>query len=234
MCDNKSMKINLRSFVYLDSKLVRDFLSQSDKGYYYSEKISDSSSERTIEQNDNSEFERLHQILVERGLEKTSIDSEQDWADVDSGDILELDMVVSVNFLNSMLSNPDMRLLMLSQTNNSETGFPVEKILGNDVTATAKLAGTVNYSFLMNLQSDSIRKPDDIAGELTVLCKVHRKLKTDETQLALSISNAFKQIVTEQSDLSELKQIFENAGLDSSGLEVHAPGAILIPLAIYR
>lgn len=228
------MKINLRSFVYLDAKLVRDFLSQSDKGYYDSEKVSDNSSERTVEQNDNSEFERLYQTLSEQGLEKTSIDSEKDWANVDSGDILELDMVVSVNILNSILSNPEMRALMLSQTSKDDSSFPVEKIFGNDVVATAKLGGNSTYSFLMNLQAGSIRKPDDINGELTVLCKVHRKLKNDETQLALSIPNAFKQILTKQSDLGELKESLEQGGMDASDLEVHAPGAILIPLAIYR
>jgi hypothetical protein len=228
------MKINLRSFVYLDAKLVRDFLSQSDKGYYDSEKVSDDSSERTVEQNDNSEFERLYQTLSEQGLEKTSIDSENDWAGIGSGDILELDMVVSVNILNSVLSNPEMRALMLNQSNKDDSSFPVEKIFGNDVTATAKLAGSTTYSFLMSLQAGSIRKLDDISGELTVLCKVHRKLKTDETQLALSIPNTFKQIITKQSNIGELKESLEQGGLDASDLEVHAPGAVLIPLAIYR
>jgi len=143
-------------------------------------------------------------------------------------------MVVSVNILNSMLSNPEMRALMLNQPNKDESSFPIEKIFGNDMVATAKLAGNDSYSFLMNLQANSIRKPDDISGELTVLCKVHRKLKTNETQLALSIPNAFKQILTQQSDIGELKKTLEQGGLDSRDLEVKAPGAVLIPLAIYR
>lgn len=229
------MKINLRSFVYLDSKLVRDFLSQSDKGYYGSEKVSDSSSERTVEQNDNSEFERLYQALSEQGLEKTSIDSEEDWSEVGSGDILELDMVVSVNILNSILSNPEMRALMLNQEQTQDkSSFPAEKIFGNDVMATARLAANDVYSFLMTLQAGVIRKPDDINGELTVLCKVHRKLKDNETQLALSIPSAFKKIMTKQTDIGELKKILEKGGMDADDLEVHAPGAVLIPIAIYR
>lgn len=229
------MKIKLRSFVYLDSNLVRDFLSQSDKGYYSSEKVSDTSSDRTIQQNDNSEFERLYQTLSEQGLEKTSIDSEKDWAQVDSGDLLELDMVVSVNMLNNLLSNPDMRTLLFSQPlAENDSSLSAEQIFGKDVMATAKLATNPTYSFLMTLQSGSIRKQDDISGELTVLCKVHRKLKDDESQLALSIPGAFKKLVANKATIGKLKASLEQSGLDTDDLEVKAPGAILIPIAIYR
>lgn len=228
------MKINtLRSFVFLNPKLVQDFLSQLDMGYYTQEHVSDASSERTIEQNDNSEFERLYGQLREKGLKKSSLDSKEEWNDIDAGDIIELDVTVSVNMLNSLLSNPMIKALMLSQQADHDAAS-IDALLGNEIAVTAKPANSQKYSFLMSLPTAYLRQPDELNGELTVLCKVHRKLKEGEKQAVVSMPSLVKTALTKQGSLDELKKSFTDQGLDAGELEIEAPGAILTPVAIYR
>ncbi len=228
------MKLSLRSFVYLDSKLTRDFLSQLDKGYYDKEHISDNNSERTIEQNDNSEFERLYAALQERGFEKTYINTESDWNEVSNGDIVELDLNISINMLNSLFSNPALKAALFASQQIDSNNTPIEAILGNDIAATAKLANDTTYSFLMNLNTEYIRKANDLTGELTVLCKVHRKFKDGETQLALGMPSFIQAAMNKAGSVNELKKSFAEQGLDAGELEVKAPGAVLTPIAVYR
>ena len=228
------MKINnLRSFIYLNSKLVQDFLSQLDKGYYVEERITDSSSERTVEQNDNSEFERLYGQLRDKGLEKSNIATDEEWAEIEAGDIVELDLSISVNMLNSLLSNPMIKALLLSQQSEYDTAS-LDALFGNEIAATAKLADNPMYSFLMSLPTSHLRKPDELNGELTVLCKVHRKLKDGEKQAALSLPSLVKAAFAKEDSMNEIKKNFADQGLDAGQLEINAPGAILTPIAIYR
>lgn len=202
-------------------------------GYYTQERVSDASSERTIEQNDNSEFECLYGQLREKGLTRSSLDTTEEWDNIDAGDIIELDVTVSVNMLNSLLSSPMIKALMLSQRPDHDAAS-MDALLGNEIAATTKPANNQSYSFLMSLPTSYLRRPDELNGELTILCKVHRKLKEGEKQAAVSMLSLVRIALTKQGSLDELKKSFTDQGLDAGGLEIQAPGAILTPIAIYR
>lgn len=228
------MKINnLRSFIYLNSTLVQDYLSQLEKGHYASEHIKDTNSERTVEQNDNSEFERLYSNLQGAGLEKSLIETDDDWDAVEAGEVIEIDVNVSMNMLNSLLSNPIVKALMLNQIKDTDPKT-VDYLIGNDIAVTAKLANSSKYSFLMNLPTASVRLPNELNGELTMLCKVHRKLKKEEKQAVLSFPGIVKSALSKDNALEDLRKSFTDQGLEAGELEISAPGAILTPIAIYR
>jgi hypothetical protein len=268
--------VPLRQFLYYDESLVNDFLSQLEGGQSEEQKKREQlqrdrkgelnvgigpvkagggrgrsvteETEAVIRQGRASNFERLHQILVEAD-ELTEVEDldEQTWERVGRGSLVELDVQLSVPMIVRMFSSPDAlanfsSLLKAMKHETTETDVKDVDVAEKDetfdrLTSYAKLGlgqgetltvigrpPRLPYNLIMRLDRKSVIPGADLEGEVTVLVKMARKLKADDRELVIEMPGI------SMLEPEKRRSIFEN----SEVLTVKGPGAIMVPIAVFR
>jgi hypothetical protein len=259
----------LRQFLYYDESLVEDFLSQLEGGQAGEVKKREqlqrdrkgelnvgtgplragggrgrSTAEETesvIRQGRASNFERLHDLLVDANelVEIEDLD-EETWNGIRRGFLLELDTQITVPQMARLFSDPESLLRLATLAKNVSPGSidaEGEKVIGmiemlaksglgqvETLTAVGNPPGSP-YNLLMRLDKKSIIPGTELDGEATALVKMARKLKEHDKELILDLPgmSAFgadiRRSMTESADAT---------------MAVQGPGAIVVPIAIFR
>jgi hypothetical protein len=199
--------------------------------------------EAVIRQGRASKFQRLYELLITAG-ELTEIEDSLDaarWNSVKRGSLLELDIQVMVPQMTRLFADPAAfgNLASLIKAINPESiDAEAEKVL--DVMSTLSKSGAGDggtltavgnppqspYRLVMRLERKFIVPGAELDGEATVLVKMARKLKEDD-----------KELVVDLPGLSTLGAELRNAmseATDSEEFTVRGPGAIVVPIAIFR
>jgi hypothetical protein len=199
--------------------------------------------EAIIRQGRASNFERLYEQLVAAD-ELTQIDDDLDeaaWSMIRRGSLIELETKVTVPQLARLFSDPAAfaNLGALIKTISPESITPeAEKVIkmmgmlpklgvgeGGTLTAVGNPPGTP-YKLVMRLDRKFIVPGAELDGEATVLIKMARKLKADDKELVIDIpgmstlGTGLRETLTESDD--------------TGSFAVEGPGAIVVPIAVYR
>ena len=259
----------LRQFLYYDESLVDDFLSQLEGGQAGEVKRREqiqrdrkgelnvgagpvkagggrgrSTSEETeavIRQGRASNFERLHELLVDAD-ELTEIEDldEETWTGIKRGLLLELDAQITVPQAARLFSDPESLVSLASLIKSVSPGSidaEGEKVVemmdmlaksgvgqGGTLMAVGNPPGSP-YNLVMRLDKKSIIPGTELDGEATVLVKMARKLKEHDKEFILDLPGmaAFG---------SEARNSMM-ASADAT-MAIQGPGAIVVPIAIFR
>lgn len=199
--------------------------------------------EAVIRQGRASNFERLHELLIDAD-ELTEIEDnldEETWNSIRRGFLLEIDTQITVPQMARLFSDPGAlaNLASLIKTISPESidaeGEKVVEMLGMLAKSGIGEGGTLTavgnppgspYNLVMRLDRKFIIPGAELDGEATVLVKMARKLKENEKELVIDIPG--------MATLgAELRQSMTE-GTDTETLAVQGPGAIVVPIAIFR
>jgi hypothetical protein len=265
----KGQHMPLRQFLYYDKSLVDDFLSQLEGGQTGEVKRREqiqrdrkgelnvgagplkagggrgrSTSEETeavIRQGRASNFERLHELLVEAN-ELIAIEDldEGTWNSINRGLLLELDAQITVPQAARLFSDPESLLSLASLIKSVSPGSidaegeKVVEMIGMLAKSGVGQGGTLMvvgnppgspYNLVMRLEKKSIILGGELDGEATVLVKMARKLKEHDKELILDLPGmaAF--------GADARRSMIASA---DATLAIQGPGAIVVPIAIFR
>jgi hypothetical protein len=259
----------LRQFLYYSESLVDDFLSQLEGGQSGDVKRREQlqrdrqgepsvgagplkagggqghstrqETEAVIRQGRASNFQRLHDLLVDAN-ELTEIEDldEETWNGIRRGSLLELDAQITVPQMARLFSDPESLLSLASLIKTVSPGSidaEGQKVIdmmemlaksglgqGGTLTAVGNPPGSP-YNLVMRLDKKFIIPGTELDGEATVLVKIARKLKENDKELILDLPGmaAFG---------AELQRpMIESA---DATMAVQGPGAIVVPVAIFR
>ena len=263
----------LREFLYLDTGLTQQFLAQLEGGVYRAEAQSwrtekgssleggldarvarvgggrESSDEeavsRTVEQTPAGEFHRLMtQLEATDGVELVEAVSDDRWAGLRRGAIVEVEAQVSMPTISHMLglASKVQPLLTLMETLGEEvTGTDADNLaammsfaqMSPTVPVVASPVGSPDIRFVANLKRAALGVDvHELEGEATVVGKIRRKLADNERYAA------FELFAGQNSLPTKLRKEFEASLADETGdfsdMFVSAPAALITPIAIYR
>jgi hypothetical protein len=198
--------------------------------------------EAVIRQGRASNFERLHELL-EGANELTEIEDldEETWLSIKRGSLLEIDAQITVPQMARLFSDPEAftSLAALIKTVSPESiDAEGEKILdmigllaksgvgqGGTLTAVGNPPGSP-YKLVMRLDRKFIIPGAELDGEATTLVKMARKLKEHDKELVIDMPGM-------AALGAELRQSMTEAA-DTETMAVQGPGAIVVPVAIFR
>lgn len=199
--------------------------------------------EAVIRQGRASNFQRLYDLLVEAD-ELTEISGDLDeatWSSIKRGSLVELGTQITVPQMARLFSDPGAfaTLGALIRTVSPESMSPeAEKVVdifgalakmgvgeGGILTAVGNPPGTP-YNLVMRLDRKFIVPGAELDGETTVLFKMARKLKPDDRELVIDMPG----MATMGAELR--RTMTESA--ETGTLAVQGPGAIVVPIAVYR
>jgi hypothetical protein len=197
--------------------------------------------EAVIRQGRASNFERLHELLVSADELAEIEDLDEDtWRGINRGSLLELDAQITVPQMARLFSEPEslVNLASLVKTMspgaiNAQSEKVIEMIdrlaksgIGKGVTLVA-IGNPPNtrYSLVMRLDKKFIIPGAELDGEATVVLKISRKLKENDKELILDLPGmtAF--------GTEARKSLTESA---DATMAIQGPGAIVVPIAIFR
>jgi hypothetical protein len=199
--------------------------------------------EAVIRQGRASNFQRLYDLLVETGelMEVCDELDETMWNSIKRSSLLELDLQMTVPPMARLFADPGAFANMgaLIKTVSPESMSPdAEKVVdmlgtlanmgvgqGGTLTAIGNPPGT-SYKLVMRLDRKSIIPGAELDGETTVLFKMARKLKPEEKELVIDLPGMATMG-------AEMRQSMTQSD-DTGNLAVQGPGAIVVPIAIYR
>jgi hypothetical protein len=199
--------------------------------------------EAVIRQSRASNFERLHELLIgadELNEIEDYLDAET-WERIKRGSLLEIDAQVAVPQMARLFSDPAAfaNLASLMKTISPESidadGEKVLEIIsclaksglgeGGTLTAVGNPPGSP-YNLVMRLDRKSIIPGAELDGEATILAKMARKLKQDDKELVIdmpgmsTVGAELRRAMTEEAE--------------TGTLAVQGPGAVVVPIAIFR
>lgn len=246
----------LRQFLYYDDSLVSDFLAQLQGGQTDEvfrreqlpsiEGIPGQQTEETqaiIRQVRASKFERLHQLLVDSG-ELIDIEGNLDatgWNGLTRGVVFELEARLAIPQIARVLSDPDGLAGLVSLIRNvspESLDAEVEPFLGmlealtsargsslGNMTVIGSTLGSI-YRLIIRLNRQHIIDDSDLDGDAIVVCKLIRKLKETDRELVIDLPGLSVLDADARQAMTE--------GPESAAMTVQGPGAIVVPIAIFR
>jgi hypothetical protein len=198
--------------------------------------------EAVIRQSRASRFERLHELLVDADelVEIESLDPST-WNAIARGSLLEIDTQITIPQMARLFSDPSAfgNLASLVRAISPESiDAEAEKVIagfaalaqvsggeGGMLTAVGNPPGSP-YRLVMRLDRKFMTTDAELDGEATVLVKMARRLKEDDREIIIDIPG-----------MSTLGSDVRNSMSRTSGADefmVQGPGAIVVPIAIFR
>jgi hypothetical protein len=196
---------------------------------------------RTVKQVADGAFTRLAARLEEdNAVQWLEALDDGIWRQLRRGEVLELDASVSLPtvFQFTALATSAGPLLELMQAtgeaidDDAKQGMQMMSMISQlfpQVIALARPAGSPEYTFILPLDSDSLRSElPDLHGEMTVMGTIERKLRDGE-QWSLLDAMGLSALPNAGEMVASLEAIKE-----FEGSVVRPPAAVLKPIAIYR
>jgi hypothetical protein len=207
--------------------------------------IAESERSRVVHQTPASEFQRLVDALTERAaLQYLDGFDDQIWQQLRRGEIIEVEAEVSRSPLGQIMGaaaqiQPLMDL-MGNDPDDAETKEAMEGLAkingmgGGNVGVLAHAAGAPEFKFIATLDAPSIAgNLDELDGECTMVAKIMRKLRPDETYSWMESLPIFSGMPREMKRQA-MKEMSKDAGPDGIDMLVRAPAAVVTPIALYR
>ncbi|TAK69717.1 MAG: hypothetical protein EPO13_07635 [Actinomycetota bacterium] len=198
--------------------------------------------EAVVRQVRASKFERLYRLLLDSNdlVEVDETLDEERWSDFQRGSIVSIDSKVVVPQMARIFGDPSGLIAFLSLikqmdpsaiTEEAEAAFSAITalsqggVLGSSLTAVANPPGSP-YRLVMRLDRRFILDDAALDGEATVVGKVARRLRETDRELTLDIPGLSLM------DVEDRRKMFE--GADSEPFSIQGPGAVLVPVAVFR